>query len=255
MRTGKKKCLQELSDQNFFMQTKIQRASERGNANFGWLNSNHSFSFRHFYDATKMNFGALRVLNDDVVTGGQGFGSHGHDNMEIVSIPLKGALAHNDSTGTDGIIQTGDVQIMSAGAGIKHSEYNASETDEVNFLQIWVTPKEQNIKPRYEQKTFDVADRKNKWQTVVSPDENAGSVWINQDAVFSLAHAEKDFAITYKNKFNGNGVYLFILEGDVEVNGKSLHKRDAIEISNADEFEIKINAAADLLAIEVPMLQ
>ena len=255
MKTGKKKCLQKLSDQNFFMQTKIQRASERGNANFGWLKSNHSFSFGHFYDATKMNFGALRVLNDDVVTGGQGFGSHGHDNMEIISIPLKGALAHKDSTGTDGIIKTGDVQIMSAGAGIKHSEYNASETDEVNFLQIWVTPKEQNIKPRYEQKTFDVADRKNKWQRVVSPDEKDGGVWVNQDAVFSLAHGEKGSTLIYKNKFSGNGIYLFVIEGEVEVNGESLHKRDAIEISEADEFEIKINAAADLLAIEVPMLQ
>ena len=193
------------------MQIKIQRASERGNANFGWLNSNHSFSFGHFYDATKMNFGALRVLNDDVVTGGKGFGAHPHDNMEIVSIPLKGSLAHKDSTGTDGIIQTGDVQIMSAGTGIKHSEFNASETEEVNFLQVWIIPKQQNIKPRYQQKTFSVADRKNKWQTVVSPDENADSVWINQDAVFSLAHAEKDSILTYKNKFSGNGVYLFII--------------------------------------------
>ena len=191
------------------MQTKIQRASERGNANFGWLNSNHSFSFGHFYDATKMNFGALRVLNDDIVTGGQGFGEHGHDNMEIVSIPLRGSLAHKDSTGTDGIIQTGDVQIMSAGSGIKHSEFNASKTEEVNFLQIWVVPKQKNIKPRYEQKTFSVAHRKNKWQTVVSPDKNSDSVWINQDAVFSLAHPEKDSVITYKNKFSGNA-FIFL---------------------------------------------
>lgn len=194
------------------MQTKIQRASERGNANFGWLNSNHSFSFGHFYDASKMNFGALRVLNDDEVSGGQGFGAHPHDNMEIISIPLKGSLAHKDSTGTDGIIQTGDVQIMSAGTGIKHSEYNASKTEGVNFLQIWILPKQKNIKPRYEQKTFSLEDRKNKWQTVVSPDENAGSVWINQDAVFSLAHSDKDSVISYKNKFSGNGIYLFIIE-------------------------------------------
>ena len=237
------------------MQIKIQRASERGNANFGWLNSNHSFSFGNFYDATKMNFGALRVLNDDVVTGGHGFGAHPHDNMEIVSIPLKGSLAHKDSTGTDGIIQTGDVQIMSAGTGIQHSEFNASKTDEVNFLQIWIMPKDKNIKPRYEQKTFDIADRKNKLQIVVSPDENAGSVWINQDAVFSLAHADKDSAITYKNKFSGNGVYLFVIEGETEVNGETLHKRDAMEISDADEFEIQVNADADILAIEVPLLQ
>lgn len=235
------------------MKTKIQRSAERGKANFGWLDSHHSFSFGHFYDPEKMHFGALRVLNDDVVTGGQGFGAHPHDNMEIVSIPLQGALAHKDSTGTDGIIKTGDVQIMSAGTGIRHSEYNASKTDAVNFLQVWVMPKKQNIQPRYEQKTFDVVDRKNKWQRVVSPDEKDGSVWINQDAVFSLAHAEKNSTLTYKNKFNGNGVYLFIIEGEAEVNNEIVHKRDAMEISDADEFEIKINADADILAIEIPM--
>ena len=237
------------------MKTKIQRASERGNVNFGWLNSNHSFSFGHWYDPTKMNFGALRVLNDDVVRGGQGFGAHPHDNMEIVSIPLKGALAHKDSTGTDGIIKTGDVQIMSAGSGIKHSEFNASKTDEVNFLQIWIVPKQENIKPRYEQKTFDVAVRKNKWQVVVSPDEKDGGVWINQDSVFSLAHAEQDTSLTYKNKFSGNGVYIFVMEGEAEVNGEALQKRDAIEISETDEFEIKVKSGAELLAIEVPMLK
>ncbi|MDB5223328.1 MAG: Pirin-related protein [Chitinophagaceae bacterium] len=237
------------------MKTKIQRASERGKANFGWLNSNHSFSFGHWYDPQKMNFGALRVLNDDIVTGGQGFGAHPHDNMEIVSIPLKGALAHKDSTGTDGIIKTGDVQIMSAGSGIKHSEFNASKTEEVNFLQVWILPKQENIKPRYEQKTFAVAGRKNKWQTVVSPDEKDGGVWINQDAVFSLASAEKDSVLIYKNKFSGNGVYLFMLNGEAEVNGETLHKRDAIEISEADEFEIKLKEGSELLAIEVPMLK
>ena len=236
------------------MNTKIQRAAERGNVNFGWLNSNHSFSFGHWYDPTKMNFGALRVLNDDVVIGGQGFGAHPHDNMEIVSIPLKGALAHKDSTGTDGIIKTGDVQIMSAGSGLKHSEFNASKTEEVNFLQIWILPKQENIQPRYEQKTFDVADRKNKWQIVVSADENDGGVWINQDAVFSLAHAEKDAVLSYKNQFTGNGVYLFVIEGEAEVAGQVLHKRDAIEISEADEFEIKVKSDTELLAIEVPML-
>lgn len=236
------------------MKTKIQRSTERGNNNFGWLDSHHSFSFGHFHDPAKMHFGALRVLNDDLVQGGQGFGEHAHDNMEIVSIPLKGALAHKDSTGTDGIIKTGDVQIMSAGSGIRHSEYNASKTEQVNFLQLWVIPKERNIKPRYQQKTFSADERKNKWQIVVSPDENDGGVWINQDAVFSLAHAEKDSTLSYKNKFSGNGVYLFILEGEVEVNGEKLNKRDAIEIAEVDTFEIKINTDADLLAVEVPML-
>ena len=237
------------------MKTKIQRASERGKANFGWLDSHHSFSFGHFYDPQKMQFGALRVLNDDIVKGGQGFGEHPHDNMEIISIPLKGSLAHKDSTGTDGIIKTGNVQIMSAGTGIRHSEFNASKTDEVNFLQLWVIPKKENIKPHYEQKNFEVEGRKDKWQVVVSPDEKDGGVWINQDAVFSLALAEKDSPLTYKNKFSGNGVYLFILDGEVEVNGESLQKRDAIEISDADEFEIKAKSDAELLAVEVPMLK
>ena len=237
------------------MKTKIQRATERGLANFGWLNSKHSFSFGHFHDATKMHFGALRVLNDDEVEGGQGFGEHPHDNMEIISIPLKGALAHKDSTGTDGIIKTGDVQIMSAGTGIRHSEFNASKTDAVNFLQLWVIPKQRNIKPRYQQKFFETGNRNNKWQIVVSPDEKDGGVWINQDAVFSLAHAENNSTLTYKNKFTGNGVYLFILEGSAEVNGEILNKRDATEITEADEIEIKIKADAELLAVEVPMLK
>jgi redox-sensitive bicupin YhaK (pirin superfamily) len=219
------------------MQTKIQRAEERGKADFGWLNSHHSFSFGQWYDPSKIHFGALRVLNDDIVTGGKGFGTHPHDNMEIVSIPLKGALAHKDSTGTDGIIRTGDVQIMSAGTGIRHSEYNASQDDDVNFLQVWIIPKKQNIQPRYEQKTFASDDRKNKWQVVVSPDKDAASVWINQDAVFSLAHI--DGTITYKNKFKENGVYLFALEGEVTVNNEVLKKRDAIEITGTDTVEIK----------------
>lgn len=234
------------------MKTNIQRASERGNVNFGWLNSNHSFSFGHWYDPTKMNFGALRVLNDDVVKGGQGFGAHPHDNMEIISIPLKGALAHKDSTGTDGIIKTGDVQIMSAGSGIKHSEFNASKTEDVNFLQIWVLPREENIQPRYEQKTFDVADRKNKWQIVVSPDEKDGGVWINQDAVFALVNVEKNTTLTYKNKFNNDCIYLFVIEGQIEINGEVLNKRDAIEISETAEFKIKAKTNSELLAIEVP---
>ena len=237
------------------MQTKVQRANERGAADFGWLNSHHSFSFGQWYDAEKMHFGALRVLNDDTVAAAQGFGAHPHDNMEIVSIPLSGALAHKDSTGTDGMIKTGDVQIMSAGTGIKHSEYNASQTEEVKFLQIWIIPKERNIQPRYEQKSFNVDDRKNKWQIVVSPDKNYNAVWINQDAVFSLSHAEKNTTLHYENKFIRNGIYLMVLEGEVEVKGEKLLKRDAIEISATDHFELNIIADAELLAIEVPMLK
>ena len=237
------------------MKTKIQRANERGFADHGWLRANHSFSFANWYDPTKMHFGAMRVLNDDIIAGGKGFGAHPHDNMEIVTIPLSGAIAHKDSTGTEGIISKGDVQIMSAGTGITHSEYNASKSEPLNLFQVWVFPKLKNIKPRYEQKTFDENERINKWQIVASPDEKDGGVWINQDAVFSLSHAGKATTVTYKNKFKGNGVYVMVIDGEVEVNGQLLNKRDAIEITDTDEVSIDIKSDADLLAIEVPMLQ
>lgn len=237
------------------MKTKIHKASERGTADFEWLKSFHSFSFGHWYDPAKIHFGALRVLNDDTVKGGEGFGTHPHDNMEIVSIPLKGALAHKDSTGTDGIINTGDVQIMSAGSGIRHSEFNASKSDTVSFLQIWVIPKERNITPRYDQKAFNAEERKNKWQVVVSPDKTSDALWINQHSVFSLANLDAGSSLTYTNKFNGSGVFLFLLEGEVTVNNEALQKRDAVEITEADEFSITATSDSQLLAIEVPMLK
>ncbi len=234
------------------METKIQRANERGFADHGWLRANHSFSFANWYDPTKMHFGAIRVLNDDLIAGGKGFGAHPHDNMEIVTIPLSGAIAHKDNTGTDGIIKKGDVQIMSAGTGITHSEFNASKTEELNLFQVWVFPKLENINPRYEQKTFDENDRLNKWQIVVSPDEKDGGVWINQDAVFSLIHATELGLISYKNKFSGNGIYIMVIDGEVKINNEVLNKRDAIEITGADEIPIEIKQATNLLAIEVP---
>jgi hypothetical protein len=237
------------------MKTKIQRANERGSASHGWLNTHHSFSFGGWYEPEKIHFGALRVLNDDEIAAGEGFGTHPHDNMEIVTIPLSGAIAHKDSTGTDGIIKTGDVQIMSAGTGIRHSEFNASKTEPLHLFQLWVIPKLENIKPRYAQQTFNADERKNKWQIVVSPDESDGGVWINQDSVFSLAHAEKNSTLIYKNKFKSNGVYLMVIDGEIEVNGETLNKRDAMEISEADEFEINAKSEANLLAIEVPMLK
>jgi redox-sensitive bicupin YhaK (pirin superfamily) len=227
-------------------------ASERGHVNLGWLNSRHSFSFGHWYDPNKVHFGALRVLNDDVVSGGGGFPTHPHDNMEIVSIPLKGTLTHRDSMGTDGLIKEGDVQIMSAGSGIRHSEFNSSKTDSVNFLQVWVIPKLQNIKPRYDQKTFDPNDRKGKWQIVVSPRENDGGVWINQDARFALTDLEAGKEIAFQPAFEGNGVYIFVLEGEIEIDGKKLGKRDALGISDIHNFSIQANQPSQLLAIEVP---
>ena len=229
-------------------------AVDRGHANLGWLDSHHSFSFGQWHDAQKMHFGALRVLNDDMVKGGAGFGTHPHDNMEIISIPLSGALAHTDSTGTSKVINTGDVQIMSAGSGISHAEFNASKTDPVNFLQVWLFPKQRDIKPRYDQKTFNAADRINKWQVVVSPDEKDKAVWINQDAKFSLATIETGKDLNYKNAFEGNGVYFFLLEGKVNIAGRELNKRDAIGIAETGDITVKATDTASILAIEVPML-
>ncbi|HTS45844.1 MAG TPA: pirin family protein [Puia sp.] len=236
------------------MQTIFYPAPERGHVNFGWLDSHHSFSFGHWYDPAKVHFGALRVLNDDIVSGGGGFGTHPHDNMEIVSIPLKGSLAHKDSTGTDGIIRTGDVQIMSAGSGIRHSEFNHSKTEPTNFLQIWVFPKQRDIKPRYDQRRFDTKDRINKWQVVVSPDQKENALWINQDARFALANLEEGKEISLVPKFKGNGVYVFVIDGEITIDNKKIGKRDAIGISETDGFSIKADKSSEILAIEVPML-
>ncbi len=236
------------------MKTLYYPAAERGHANLGWLDSYHSFSFGQWQNAEKMHFGALRVLNDDVVKGGAGFGTHPHDNMEIVSIPLSGALAHKDSTGRNEIINTGDVQIMSAGSGIAHSEFNASKTAPVNFLQVWLFPKQRNITPRYEQKTFDTAGRNNQWQVVVSPDEKDNAVWINQDAKFSLAQIEAGKELNYINAFADTGVYFFVLEGSVNIAGQDLNKRDAIGVSSSNEVTVKANETTQMLAIEVPMI-
>jgi len=236
------------------MKTIIYPASERGGADFGWLKAKHSFSFGQWYDPQKVHFGALRVLNDDLVKGGGGFPPHPHDNMEIVTIPLKGELAHKDSSGGSGVIKAGDIQIMSAGTGIKHSEYNASETEEINLLQVWVIPKHRNITPRYDQRTFEVTERQNKWQIVVSPDEKDNALWINQDTRFALTNLEAGKEITYSVNFRGNGVYIFVIEGAIKIRNESLSKRDAAGIYNSDSFTIQAVETSQLLAIEVPML-
>ena len=237
------------------MKTTVHKAESRGHADHGWLNSYHTFSFANYHNPERVRFGLLRVLNDDVVQAGEGFGTHPHDNMEIISIPLKGALAHKDSTGNEHVINTGDVQIMSAGSGLNHSEYNASKKDPVNFLQIWVFPKERDIEPRYEQKAFNAADRENKFQTVVSPAKDDGSLWINQDAYFSLANLTKDNTVNYSIKHKGNGIYIFVLNGSVNIAGETMNKRDAIGIEDSDSIEIKAGENSELLVIEVPMHQ
>jgi redox-sensitive bicupin YhaK (pirin superfamily) len=236
------------------MQTVLHKANERGHANHGWLDSYHSFSFAQYHDPAKMHFGALRVLNDDTVKGGYGFGKHPHDNMEIVSIPLTGDLKHEDSTGRKEIIRQNDVQIMSAGSGIAHSEMNANADRDVKFLQIWIFPKAQDITPRYEQKTFRPEDRINKLQVVVAPDDKA-AIHINQDAWFSLGNMEKGFSSSYNLNKEGNGVYAFVLEGEITINGNKLARRDALGISETGKLDITADTNAELLLIEVPMLK
>ena len=234
------------------MKYTLHTAGSRGHVNFGWLDSHHSFSFGHYNNPERMHFGALRVLNDDIVTGGNGFDLHPHDNMEIISIPLYGSLEHTDSTGTKEVIRQNDVQIMSAGTGIRHSEYNHSPQEETNFLQIWIFPRERNIKPRYEQKAFVPADRSNRFQEVVAPD-NDQAVWINQDAWLSLGNFEPLFHTDYVLKNAASGVYAFMLNGEAEIGGQVLHKRDAIGIWDTDRIPIRSLSDAEILLIEVPM--
>jgi len=234
------------------MKTILHSADRRGHVSFGWLDSHHSFSFGNYYEPEKVHFGMLRVLNDDIIAGGSGFGTHPHDNMEIVSIPLKGAIEHKDSTGTQAVINENDVQIMSAGTGIRHSEYNHYKDKAASFLQIWIIPKNRNIEPRYEQKTFAPEDRINRLQTVVAPDD-PNAVWINQDAWFSLGNFQADFSISYPLKRPGNGVYAFVIDGNMTVDGQSLFKRDAIGIWDVDKIEITAVTNAEILLIEIPM--
>lgn len=231
----------------------VQKASDRGGADHGWLNAKHYFSFAGYHNPEKVHFGLLRVLNDDTIAGGTGFPAHPHDNMEIVTIPLSGALQHKDNTGGEGVIKAGDVQIMSAGSGVKHSEFNASKTEDATLFQVWIFPKLRNIKPRYDQRSFDINDRINKWQVVVSPNETDNALWINQDARFSLTKLEAGKMLTYENAFKGNGVYLVVVNGSVEIDGKQFSKRDAVGIADADQFSIKANEDAELMAIEIPM--
>ncbi len=235
------------------MKTVLHKADTRGTAFFGWLHSRHTFSFGHYYDPDRVHFGALRVLNDDIVKGGQGFGTHPHDNMEIVSIPLKGDLEHKDNTGTTEVIKSGDVQIMSAGSGITHSEYNHSATEDVNFLQIWVLPEKRNITPRYDQKTYTVEDIKNNWQTVVAPD-HSDALWINQRSWFTIGYHENNQIPDYRLKEQGNGVYVFVIEGEVEVNGIAISQRDGLGVWETNNLEFNSEGETKILLIEVPML-
>ncbi len=231
----------------------IHKADSRGFADHGWLKSYHTFSFANYYNPERTHFGLLRVLNDDIVEQGMGFGTHPHDNMEIVTIPIKGELAHKDSTGNKEVIHPNEVQIMSAGSGLTHSEFNNSQTDIVNLLQIWVFPKEKNIKPRYQQRIFDPSERRNKLQTIISPVKSDETLWINQNAYFTLGSLEKGINESYKIKSNGNGIYIFVIKGEIKVDDEQLLERDAMGIQDTDSVKIVADEDSEILVIEVPM--
>jgi hypothetical protein len=236
------------------MKTTFYAANERGHNDIGWLKANFSFSFGPYYNPEKTNFGALRVLNDDIIAAGGGFGAHPHDNMEIATIVLKGALEHKDSMGNAGVINAGDVQVMSAGTGVTHSEFNPSATEATQSLQIWIFPKEKNIKPRYDQKSFVNALVPNQLSTLISPDKTAAdTLWLNQDTTFSMGNFDAGEKIDYAFKTPGNGVYVFILEGSVNIAGTLLNKRDAIGVYESKSVQIETKYKTSLLLIEVPM--
>jgi len=237
------------------MNTILHKAETRGAARHGWLHSRHTFSFANYYDPDRIHFGALRVLNDDMVEAGKGFGMHPHDNMEIISIPLEGELEHQDSMGNTAVIRHGDVQVMSAGTGIFHSEYNKNKDRRVKFLQIWVIPNKKNATPRYDQITLDISDRHNKLQQVVSPDPKDEGVWIHQDAWFHLGNFDQGFRTEYTIKKKDNGVYVFILKGDLTINGQSLSDRDGFGIWDVDSLSLQADSDVEILLMEVPMLK
>lgn len=236
------------------MKTVVYKEATRGHAYHGWLDSKHTFSFARYFNPNKMGFGLLRVVNDDKVAPSEGFGTHPHDNMEIVSIPLSGALAHKDSMGHEEIIKSGEIQVMSAGTGITHSEYNASNDEVVEFFQIWVFPRAQGLKPRYDQKAFDFTKKHNDLTLVVSPDGEDESLWVNQDVWFSIGDFSETASKSYPVKKKGNGVFAMVVEGEFEVAGTKLSRRDAIGIYDTDSFEFKaLSGNARLLLIDVPM--
>jgi len=235
------------------MKQTIFKADSRGVADHGWLNSKFSFSFAGYHDPSKVHFGLLRVLNDDTIATGTGFGAHPHDNMEIITIVLKGEVLHKDNTGTNASIKAGEVQIMSAGTGIVHSEH-ASTNGELQLLQIWIFPKERNIKPRYDQKVFDEASKQGKFQTLVAPEKSEDTLWINQDAWLSIGRFDKDTKTSYKVNRASNGVFAFVIEGGMSVGEENLGKRDAIGISDTDSIDFQINAGSEILLIDVPMM-
>ena len=233
--------------------TILHLSETRGHTNHGWLDSRHTFSFASYFDPERLHFGALRVLNDDMVEPGLGFDTHPHDNMEIISIPLEGDLEHKDNMGNVSVIRKGDIQVMSAGTGITHSEYNKNKDKAVKFLQIWVIPNSRNVKPRYDQITLNMDDRHNKLQQILSPNPDDPGVWIYQNAWFHLGHFDKGFGTDYTIKASGNGVYAFILSGELTIDGQELKPRDGFGVWNTDKISLKAGSESEFLLMEVPM--
>lgn len=237
------------------MKATVHKSNSRGHANHGWLNTYHTFSFANYYDPERIHFGALRVLNDDTVAPGRGFGQHPHQNMEIVSIPLEGVLAHGDSMGNGGNIQKGQVQVMSAGTGVVHSEMNGSRDEEVKFLQIWVIPREMGVQPRYDELTISDNEQPNEFQQIVSPNKDDDGVWMHQDAWFFWSNFEKGTQKTFALKKSGDGVYVFVLKGKLKIGDQVLETRDGMGIEELDSFEIEAQEDTEFLVMEVPMLE
>ena len=235
------------------MKTTYHAADSRGDANHGWLKSRHTFSFANYYNPERMGFGVLRVINDDFVIGGHGFGKHSHRDMEIISIPLSGKLAHGDSIGNEGIIETGEIQVMSAGTGITHSEMNGSEEEAVRFLQIWIIPNKMNVTPRYQQVDMNALMQPNEFSQVLSPNADDAGVWIHQDAWFSMGDFDKGVTQTYSLNNPSNGVYIFVISGQVIIEGNTLSTRDGLGIWDTNHFEMDVTEAARVLIMEVPL--
>ena len=239
------------------MKTTVHRAETRGSADHGWLKAKHSFSFANYYDPERVHFGVLRVLNDDIVAAGMGFGQHPHDNMEIITIPLEGALAHKDSMGNSATINSGEIQVMSAGTGITHSEFNPSDSEPINLLQIWVIPNKRNVEPRYDQQLLDLVPMENAWSQILSPDPDDAGVWIHQNAWFHMGNFEAGTTSFYDLKDDPrNGLYVFVIEGTVEVAGQTLNKRDGMGIittAPTDLIDFTFLDKSKVLLMEIPM--
>jgi redox-sensitive bicupin YhaK (pirin superfamily) len=232
----------------------IHRSETRGHAEYGWLESYHTFGFAGYHNPERVHFGALRVLNDDRVSPGMGFNTHPHDNMEIISIPLSGVLEHRDSMGNVSVIRKGDIQVLSAGSGITHSEFNKNTEQEVRFLQIWIFPNKRNVTPRYDQLALNPSDRINKFQQILSPNPEDEGVWIHQDAWFHIASIAEGSELTYNRKKNGNGIYFFIIEGSLNASGELLYRRDGMAVAGADSVHVTAHKDTEVLVMEVPMI-